>query len=59
MAGFTTSLALCLLICGDRHPDRTSGERASNDAKECDVKYAKLCVVLAAFLVEIEATLIG
>lgn len=41
-----------LLICDDGHPDRTLGERASNDVKECDVKYAKLCVVLAAFVAE-------
>ena len=44
-----------LLICDDGHPDRPFGERASNDTKECNVKSAKLCVVLAAFIAEMES----
>ena len=42
-----------------RHPNWPLGQVTSNDAKECDVKKEKRCVLLAAFLVEIEATLIG
>ena len=42
-----------------RHPDRSFLEKASRNAKECDMKSPKLHLVLAALLAKIEALSIG